>query len=214
MAPAQPFTRNHTDHSNDSGFQFEFQCDKCGNGYRSSFKTNTMGTVASLVKAAGNFFGGTLASAGAGADHVKDLFRGPAWDSAFKEAIEEIRPKFHQCTACGKWVCPDICWNAARALCEECAPNLQEQAAVIGAKVAVEQLWDKARAGDQTKGHAMNEAHAAACPKCNASLTPGAKFCGACGSPVGARAKVFCTDCGGEIASGAKFCAGCGKGVP
>ena len=27
------FTRNHTDHSTDKGFQFEFFCDRCGNGF-------------------------------------------------------------------------------------------------------------------------------------------------------------------------------------
>lgn len=37
------FTRNHTDHSTDKGFQFEFFCDRCGNGFMSEFKTSATG---------------------------------------------------------------------------------------------------------------------------------------------------------------------------
>ena len=31
------FTRNHSDHSTEAGFQFEFFCDCCGNGFKSTF---------------------------------------------------------------------------------------------------------------------------------------------------------------------------------
>ena len=85
---ARGFTKNYRDHSNDHGYQFEFFCDKCGNGFRSSFKTSTMGLAASVIKAAGALFGGSLYRAGWGADQLKDAFRGPAWDGAFNEAIE------------------------------------------------------------------------------------------------------------------------------
>ena len=108
---AQSFTKNHRDHSNDTGFQFEFFCDKCGNGHRSAFKTNGLGVAASLLKAAGAMFGGRVNQAGWGVDHVKDAFRGPAWDSAFASAIEECTPRFRQCSLCGNWVCPEVCWN-------------------------------------------------------------------------------------------------------
>ena len=46
----QPFTRNYRDHSNDTGFQFEFFCDKCGNGHRSSYQTSGMGFAASMLR--------------------------------------------------------------------------------------------------------------------------------------------------------------------
>ena len=29
------FTRNHNDHSTDKGYQFEFFCDRCHNGFMS-----------------------------------------------------------------------------------------------------------------------------------------------------------------------------------
>lgn len=211
MAPT-PFTKNHTDHSNNSGYQFEFHCDKCGNGYRSTFQTSTLGVAAGLLKAAGSIFGGgRLSSAGWGADYVKDALRGPQWDAAFQQAVEELRPKFHQCTRCGKWVCPDVCWNETRQLCEACAPNLQEHAGAIQAQVAVEQAWEKARKADQTAGLDLAAEQSAACPKCKASLSAGAKFCSSCGTVVGKAAKGFCAECGAELAATAKFCPGCGK---
>ena len=209
---AQQFTRNYTDRSNDSGFQFEFHCDKCGNGFRSTFKTNKLGMAASLLKAAGSIFGGGLHSASWGADHVKDAFRGGAWDAAYKEVIEEIKPKFHQCTRCGKWVCPDVCWNQARGLCEECAPDLQEAAAAVQAQVAVEQIGEKARQHDQTGGLDMAAPLAApgACAHCQARLAAGVKFCAECGKPTGKAAAAFCAECGAKMAAGVKFCAECG----
>ncbi len=210
MAPT-PFTKNYADHSSDNGYQFEFHCDKCGNGYRSSFITNKLGMAASLLKAAGSIFGGTASTLGYGADQVKDAFRGEAWDSAFKEAVEEIRPKFHQCTRCGQWVCPEVCWNSERGLCEACAPSLQEEAGAAQAQVAKDQVWEKARQSDQTDGLDLKQKQTSSCGKCGAGLQPKAKFCTACGSPVGEKAKTFCPDCGAERGPGAKFCPGCGK---
>lgn len=214
----QSFTRNYSDHSNDSGFQFEFFCDKCGNGHRSSFVRNNVGFAASMLKAAGSLFGGgALSQAGWGADHLKDALRGPAWDSAFKAAVEECRPMFRQCTLCGKWVCPEVCWNHERGLCEDCAPDLREHAPAIQAQAAVEQAREKARETDQTNGLDLSRPLAAPgvnnCGKCNGPLPSGAKFCAGCGTPVPAGAsmgKKFCTGCGQTLPPGAKFCAGCG----
>ena len=208
---AQSFTRNYTDHSNNMGFQFEFHCDKCGNGYRSSFKPNTLGVAAGVLRAAGNIFGGVLGSVGRGADQMKDVLRGSAWDEAFREASDELRAKFHQCTHCGKWVCPEVCWNAERGLCEGCAPNLGEVAATAQAQVAAQQVWDKARAKDQTGGADLTQPHAATCAHCSASLEPNARFCAACGKPVGVDAQTFCAGCGAKLSPGAHFCAGCGQ---
>lgn len=215
----QSFTRNYNDHSNDSGFQFEFFCDKCGNGHRSSFVRNNVGFAASMLKAAGSLFGGTVAQAGWGADHLKDALRGPAWDSAFKNAIEECRPQFRQCTLCGKWVCPEVCWNHQRGLCEECAPDLREHAPAIQAQAAIEQAREKARDVDQMQGLDLGKPLAApgvlVCAKCQNSLPSGAKFCASCGTAVqpAAPAKRFCTGCGQSVAQDARFCAGCGTPI-
>lgn len=206
MATVQ-FTRNYSDHSNDTGFQFEFHCDKCGNGYRSSFVANKLGVAASLLKAAGSLFGGGLSSAGWGADQVKDALRGKAWDDAFTAAIAEIKPRFQQCSRCGKWVCPEVCWNEKRSQCEECAPDLQEQAASIQAHVAVEQAWEKARQSDQAGGLNMAAQQVGSCPHCNGRVE-GGKFCPSCGKPLAVKAA--CAKCGTEFGSSAKFCPECG----
>ncbi len=207
----QSFTKNYRDHSNDSGFQFEFFCDKCGNGFRSTFKSNSMGVAASLLHAAGSLFGGVTQSAAWGADHVKDAFRGGAWDTAFREAITECLPRFRQCTRCGQWVCPEVCWNEKKVMCETCAPDLQEEAAAIQQQVAIDQLREKAREIDQTQGQRVDGLQTAACGKCNARLQPGAKFCAGCGTPVGgAPRQVFCAQCGAPGAPGGHFCGSCG----
>jgi len=216
----QSFTRNYTDHSNDEGFQFEFFCDKCGNGHRSSFVRNNVGFAASMFKAAGSMFGGALSQAGRGADYLKDALRGPAWDSANKSAIEECRPKFRQCTLCGKWVCPEVCWNHERGLCEECAPDLREHAPAIQAQAAVQQAQAKAAEIDQLGGIDLSKPLAAPgvanCTQCNAALPTGSRFCASCGKPVpvaAAAAKKFCSGCGQSVDANARFCAGCGTAV-
>ena len=215
----QAFTRNYSDHSSNTGFQFEIHCDKCGNGHRSSFATNKAGFAAEMLKAAGSLFGGAVAQAGWGADHLKDALRGPAWDAAFKAAIDECKPQFRQCTRCGQWVCPEVCWNHARGLCESCAPDLTEQGAAIQAQVAVEQAWEQARGADQTRGADLKSAVAtvgASCSGCQATLAADARFCAQCGTVVAAKASAgpkFCAQCGGGLAVGARFCAGCGTKV-
>lgn len=216
---SQSFTKNYSDHSNDTGFQFEFFCDKCGSGQRSAFKANKLGVAANLIKAAGAFFGGGLRSAGYGADHIKDAFRGSAWDDAFQEASEASRAQFKQCTRCGRWVCPEVCWNHSRGLCEDCAPDLHEHAPAIQAQAAIEQAGEQARAADQLRGMELSaEARVnASCTKCQATLAANARFCAQCGTVAPAAATAtgpkFCGQCGGALSPGAKFCAGCGKPV-
>lgn len=48
------------------------------------------------------------------------------------------------------------------------------------------------------------------CAKCNAAVAPGAKFCGECGTPV-ATASLVCTKCNASNPPGTKFCAECGN---
>jgi hypothetical protein len=211
---AQNFTKNYRDHSNDHGFQFEFQCDKCGNGHRSEFHTSKVGVAVSLARMAGSLFGGRLSNVGYSANHLKDMLRGPVWDSAFGKAIEECKPKFNQCSRCGNWVCPEICWNHARGLCEACAPDLKESAASIQAHVAMDQLQERARGTDQTGGLDVGQPLSAAqqCAHCQSPLAAGARFCGSCGKPAPAAASGprFCSGCGNTLAANARFCGNCG----
>lgn len=50
------------------------------------------------------------------------------------------------------------------------------------------------------------------CPKCNAVVMKGMKFCGNCGTPV-QEEKPKCPECGAEIMKGMKFCGNCGKAL-
>ena len=49
------FTRNHTDLSTDKGYQFEFFCDRCGNGFMSEFQASAVGIAGRALRAAGGF---------------------------------------------------------------------------------------------------------------------------------------------------------------
>ena len=65
------FTANFDDLSTDRGFQFRFRCDKCHNGYQSTFQPFTAGIVSDVLRSAGNIFGGVLGSAGHGAYEIQ-----------------------------------------------------------------------------------------------------------------------------------------------
>src|SRR5258706_15786071 len=133
------FTGNYQDLSTDKGYQFKFFCEKCGNGYMSSFKTSTMGMAASAVEVAGSLFGGIFGRAASGAYEVQRAVGGAAHDAAIEEAVAEIAPLFKQCTRCGHWVCEPVCFNRKAQLCETGAPDLQEELAAAQAVAAKDQ---------------------------------------------------------------------------
>ena len=201
------FTRNHDDLSTDKGFQFKFYCDKCGNGFISEYQTNALGVAGSFLHAAGNLFGGVLGNAGNSAYEIQRAIGGKAHDDALRRAVEEMKPKFRHCTRCGKWVCPEACWNEDRQLCEECAPDLREEAAAAQAQVAKDQIWEKARGVDYVKDVDMKQHASGLCPKCGAHVGT-AKFCPDCGFALHASGK--CAKCGAEMEPKAKFCPECG----
>ena len=201
------FTRNYSDHSNDQGFQFEFHCDKCGNGYMTPFIASKLGMGAGFLKAAAGLFGSSALDRVASASgQVKDSLRGKARDDAFASAVQEGKTHFKKCTRCGKWVCPESCWNGERGMCEECAPDLQEEAAAAQASAAKQQVWDKAATVDQTEGLNLSQKQAATCPHCGAKAS--GKFCGECGKEV--QPKDACAKCGAKMSPASKFCGECG----
>src|SRR5579884_1790909 len=117
------FTSNYTDHSNNNGYQFEFHCDKCHNGYMTTFQPSKVGMAGGFLRAASGLLGGggVLDRVAGAGDLLHDATRSQARDAAFARAVEEARPHFKQCSRCGRWVCPEVCWNAKRGLCEYCA---------------------------------------------------------------------------------------------
>jgi hypothetical protein len=202
------FTGNYQDLSTDKGYQFKFFCEKCGNGYMSSFKTSTMGMAASAAEVAGSLFGGIFGRAASGAYEVQRAVGGAAHDAALKSAVAEIRPLFKQCTRCGNWICEPICFNKKAQLCEGCAPDLDEEMAVAQAEAAKEQVREKARTVDWTKQRDVATVSGALCPSCGAK-TQGGKFCPECGAAVSA--KKTCGKCGAEADGSPKFCPECGQ---
>lgn len=202
------FVRNHDDLSTDKGYQFKFYCDKCGNGYLSAYQASYVGTAGSLLRAAGDLFGGVFGQAGNSAYEIQRAVGGPAHDAALREAVEEVKPNFTQCVRCGNWVCNEVCWNETRGLCAGCAPKSEVEIAAAQSEAQVEQIREKVRAKDQTGDLELDARMVARCPKCKAQ-TQGGKFCAECGTTLVA-AKDECEACGAALQARAKFCPECG----
>src|ERR1051326_7140541 len=205
---AIPFTGNYEDLSTGRGFQFKFFCEKCHNGYMSSFKTSTVGVLGSAARAAGSLFGGFFGNVADSSYEVQRAIGGSAHDSALKDAVAEISPLFQQGTRGCHWFCKPICWNEKAGLCENCAPDLDEEMAAAQAEAAREQIqakarevdWTKSRKGGQVAGAVCREGGAKAqgakfCPECGANLSPKRKFAG-CGHEAEGTAAKFCPECG------------------
>ncbi|HEV8125805.1 MAG TPA: zinc ribbon domain-containing protein [Gemmatimonadales bacterium] len=203
-----PFTNNYQDLSTQRGFQFKFVCEKCGNGYMSTFQTNKLGAASSVASAAASLLGGFFGRAAQTADSLQNIAAGPQKDAALDAAVREISPIFKQCTRCGNWVCEPVCWNKKAGLCENCAPDLDEEIASAQAQAARDQAIDKARKADFLGQRDIAQVAAAVCPKCNAK-TQGGKFCPECGASIAAKRK--CGSCGAEADGTPKFCPECGK---
>ncbi len=210
------FVRNYDDLSTDKGFQFKFHCDKCGNGHMSRFQPNALGIAGSVLNAAGSLFGGIFGQVGDATYQMQRAVGGKAHDEALEKAVQDGKQYFKQCTRCGKWVCPDVCWNHSAGLCEDCAPDDKEELAAQQARATSEQIYQKTREQDYTEHINFKEKTAVMqCANCNAKLTASDKFCPSCGTPnaqmqQAAQAK-FCGECGSATQPGQKFCGSCGN---
>jgi hypothetical protein len=203
------FTGNYEDLSTDRGYQFKFYCEKCGNGYMSSFKSSKMGMAASAAEVASSLFGGLFGKVSDTAYQIQRAVGGPAHDAALREAVQEIRPLFKQCTRCGNWVCGPVCFNESAGLCESCAPDMNEEIAAAQAEAARLQAFEKAQQVDWMKGKNLGQVTGAVCKGCNAKLSAGAKFCPECGTPTAM--KKSCGSCGHEMEGNPRFCPECGQ---
>jgi hypothetical protein len=209
MGDIVPFTDNFSDLSNLEGFQFEFNCERCGNGYRSPYQPNVKEKGKGVLRAAGGMFGGKLSSLSHAAETLS-YDRGTnskAKDDALRKAVDAVRDQFMQCRACGNWVCVDVCWNADIGQCATCSPFVVDEVSRAQAAAQVEQIRSKARDQDWTADLDLTTRAKVACPHCGASVE-GGKFCPDCGGALAK--KLFCTSCGAEQKEGAKFCSECG----
>lgn len=211
MAEDIRFTRNYSDLSTNQGFQFEFHCDRCGNGHRTPFQASATGTVSGLLGAASGLLGGAFSRGSDVANRVHNAAWERSHDKHFRAAAEEARPHFAQCPRCSSWVCRDRCWNEQRGLCKNCAPDLGVEMSAAQSARSVEEVWAHAKMADQDKplgAETWQGTIRATCPKCEATLPPNVKFCPECGTAL--QTDSFCTECGGKLSPGAKFCASCG----
>jgi hypothetical protein len=208
------FSSNYNDLSTDRGFQFEFSCDRCGNGYRTTFHASATGTVSGVLDAASSILGGFFNTA----SDLGNRVHGAAWerahDDAFRAAVQEIRPDFVQCPRCQSWVCRKQCWNNKRGLCKSCAPDLGVEMSAAQASRSVEEVWAHAAMAEEDKKLGQKEWREtirASCPECGAAMATNAKFCPECGAKL--KTAVHCTECGAKMTPGAKFCPECGQKV-
>jgi hypothetical protein len=212
MADMVPFTDNYSDLSNLEGFQFEFHCERCGNGYRSAYQRNVKETGKGVLRGLGNMFGGKLQeiSGGVEAMDVNRATNSPAKDRALRAAVDEVSPQFSQCRGCGNWVCKAVCWNNEIGQCLVCSPSIAEEISRAQAAAQVEQVQEKVREVDWTHDLDLANRAKVTCASCGAKVD-GGKFCPECGQALTKGG--FCAECGAEMKDGAKFCAECGTKV-
>ena len=206
------FTRNYSDLSTNKGFQFEFNCDRCGTGFRTRFKPSVTGTISEVLDTAGGLFGGMFSSAANMGEKMRSATWEKAHDEAFTEAMKELTPDFVQCPRCSSWVCRKSCWNVKKGLCKECAPDLGVEMAAAQASRSVEEVWAHAAMSEEDKklaGGNWRDNIRASCPECETPLQSNAKFCPECGAQL--KAKTECSSCGEKLTPGAKFCPECGQ---
>jgi hypothetical protein len=204
------FTNNYRDLSNTQGYQFEFRCERCGNGYRSPFTRDKVETGRGLLRAVGSMFGGVAEDLSRSVDRWRydRASNSSAKDRALAEAVDLVRNEFRQCRGCGDWMCAAMCWNEEVGQCLRCSPAVNEELSRAQAAAQRDQIWQRARQTDWTAGMDVGTRAVVTCPDCGAR-SDGGKFCSSCGTSLAP--KVKCTGCGHEgNRIGALFCAECG----
>lgn len=209
------FTTNNSDLSTDEGFQFEFFCDRCGTGYRTSFQPSVMGKVSGALDAASNLFGGVFGRVADLGERARSATWEKAHDQAFINAMAEVKDDFIQCPRCSKWVCIKSCWNKQKGLCKDCAPDLGVEMAAAQSSRTVEEIWAHSKMAEDDremlKEKSWREGARATCPGCGAPLAAKVKFCPECGAKI--QQEAFCKECGAKLPEGSKFCPECGTKV-
>ena len=205
------FTRNYSDLSTDRGFQFEFQCDRCGNGYKTTFQAWTMGTVSGALDAASSLFGGVFGQAA----NLGERARSATWQQARDKALVEAVNKSSRISCNVR--------NAPVGFAKRIAGIKHAAFAKIARPIWRSKFPPQQSAHDlrkfkehwqwMPKMRYVNEEMLAAkvqasCPNCQAPL---ANECQVLSRMWGGNpGEKFCTNCGAKLAPGAKFCAECG----
>lgn len=209
------FSDNYNDLCRESGvnagFQFEFYCERCNETWRTDFVPYTSGRASGWLGKAAGMFGGILGNVGDAVEGLAESGFGKARDKAFREAVEQAKHHFHRCAKCFQYVC-DVCWNAEKGLCYNCAPDAEIEIEAARAQGEVYAAGEKAALEGIRAGKKMDvkRKRQLVCPDCGAE-THGAKFCPECGKQLSAKGQ--CPKCSAELSPGAKFCPECGEKI-
>jgi hypothetical protein len=171
------FTDNVRDLSNSNGYQFEFVCERCGNGYRSAFVRDKVDLGRNILRSVGDLIGGSGYKLGQIANQM-DWNRGTnsaAKDRAMTAAVEKVSHEFRQCRGCGDWMCHQQCWNDEIGQCLSCSPSVAEEMARAQAAAQVTQIRSKADEVDWTHDLDLSRRTIVTCPSCHAKVD-GGKF--------------------------------------
>ena len=214
MAALIPFTSNYTDVSTYEGYQFEFHCQRCGNGYRSAFRHSVTGFGGRLAALGGGILGGEIGSrvqeVGLLAQWDRSSTRGSTNDRRLLEAAQDVAGHFVQCRGCAEWVCRDVCWDDRAGRCRRCAPPApapgygppQPGYGPPQPGYGPPPGYEPPRVSLRHPGRST--APTACCTNCGA--TTAGRFCAQCGSPL---APPACEGCGAP-SHGTPFCPQCG----
>ncbi len=193
------FVRNVEDISDDGGYKFRFRCDSCSDGYESQYVASSANLLKTALDVFSIFTHRLSYGARNAAASIDRGLRGKERDAAYERAVHEAMSHFKKCSACGKWVCPEHCWNERAGMCEGCAPDAKEAAGKRAAAMHVEETVQRTAAGEAVG--------TVTCPSCGTQLRGAARFCESCGCAVGQRK---CRHCQAEIGGSARFCGACG----
>src|SRR3954447_23347384 len=94
MAEIVAFTDNIRDLSNEEGYQFEFVCERCGNGYRSPFQADMKEKGRGFLRAATSLLGDRVDGIGKLSNAASALDRGTnsaQKDKAMKSAVDAVK---------------------------------------------------------------------------------------------------------------------------
>jgi hypothetical protein len=185
---AIPFTGNYQDLSTDRGYQFKFYCEKCNNGYMSTFQTSAVGMIGSAARAASSLFGGFLGNV---ANSTYEVQRAIASGSRFgaKRSGRGDRADLqamHTVRTLG--VRTRVLEQEGRPLRSLCARS-RRRTGSGPATAAREQIQEKAREVDWSKSRNIEQVTGAVCPSCGVK-TQGGKFCQECGATLQPKKKM------------------------
>ena len=206
------FSKNFKDMSvstgANAGFQFEFYCERCGDAWRADFVPYRGGQATSWLGKAAGIFGGVLGNVESAAEGLAQAGYGKAHDEAFAHAIEHAKDHFHRCARCMQYAC-DTCWNSAKGLCRNCAPDAEVEIDAAVAQGEVDAVRVRAHSEGEKRGELIDvtRERQLVCPKCGAE-THGSKFCPECGVKLATVSQ--CPNCSAQVTPGAKFCPECG----